>query len=230
MKHTLFFFLALFLTAFVSSAQSPSAPADTLVGMIVNQKGKSLKNIPVTASQKDGVFKSDNKGIFVIPNVSLYETLTMILPKNKIFVVPASGMSFLKIIIYEDKFETAEAKSEILDTGYGQVRKSRSASGNTVLSGDELRETGQNDILQALAGRVSGLNLVYLENGTQSVTIRGGASFSLNNSPLFIVDGITVDSFNHVNINDVQQVTIMKEASIYGARGANGAILVTTKK
>jgi TonB-dependent SusC/RagA subfamily outer membrane receptor len=138
-------------------------------------------------------------------------------------------MPFLKITVRDTDYSTAEAKDEILDTGYGAVKKSRSTSGNTVLTGDELRETGQNDILQAISGKVPGLNLVYLADGTQTVTIRGGASFSLNNSPLFIVDGITVESLNYVNINDVQQVTVMKEASIYGARGANGAILVKTR-
>ena len=230
MKRTVFFLLALFLTVQVSSAQTQGATADTLVGLVVNQKGKGLNGIPVTASKKDGVFKSDRKGIFVIPNVSLYDTLTMIIPKNKIFMVPASGMSFLKIVIDENKITTIEAKDEILDTGYGQVRKSRSASGNAVISGDALRETGENDILQALSGKVPGLNIVYLSDGTQTVSIRGGSSMTLDNSPLFVVDGVVVNSLNYVNINDVQQVTVMKEASIYGARGANGAIVVTTKK
>lgn len=228
MKRTVFF-LVLFLSAQVIGAQSP-APADTMVGLVVNQKNKGFKNIPVTAAHKDGVFKTNSKGVFVIPNVSLNDTLTMIIPKNKIFVVPTTGMSFVKITIYEDNFKTDEGKEEILNTGYGYVRKSRSASGNVVVTGDELRETGQNDILQALAGKVSGLNIVYLDNGTQTVSMRGGASFSLDNSPLFIIDGIIVDNLNFLNINDVEQVTVMKEASIYGARGANGAIVVTTKR
>ena len=229
MKHAIIFLSVFFLTAHSSSAQTATSHADTLVGLAVNAKGKGIKNIPVTARHRDGVFKSNSRGIFVIPNVSLYDTLTMIIHKNKIFVVPASGMSFLKIVIYDDKFTTTEAREEILDTGYGQTPKSRSSSGNAVITGDELRQTGQNDILQALAGKVPGLNIVYLNDGTQTVNIRGASSFSLDNSPLYIVDGTIVDSLNYVNINDVKQVTVMKEASIYGARGANGAIAITTK-
>ena len=228
MKRSIIFYLVLFLTVQLSSAQT-TAHADTLVGLAVNAKGRGIKNIPVTAKSREGVFKSNNKGIFVIPNVSLYDTLTMIVPKNKIFVVPASGMSFIKIVIHEDKFMTTEAREEILDTGYGQTPKSRSTSGSAVISGDELRQTGQNDILQALAGKVPGIRIVYLSDGTQTVSMRGGTSPTLDNSPVFVVDGIIVENLRYVNINDVQQVTVMKEASIYGARGANGAILVKTK-
>ena len=229
MKSFAVFFLTLFFAVQFSFAQS-TTKTDTIVGLVVNQKNKALKNIPVTAKHKDGVFKSDKKGIFVIPEVSLYDTLTMIIPKNKIFMVPASGMPFLKIIIYEDKFSSLEAKEEILETGYGQVSKSKSTSTNVAISGDDLRNTGQNDILQALAGKVPGLNIIYLADGTQSVSIRGGSSLTLDNSPLFLIDGAIVETLNYVNINDVEQATVMKEASIYGARGANGAIVVTTKK
>jgi len=203
-------------------------PTDTLVGLVVDKKGKAMKNVVVSFPGKD-LQRTDRKGIFSFPNVSLHDTLSILLPKNRIWQIPVSGMSFLKITLRDTDYSTAEAKNEILDTGYGTVKKSRSSSANVVLTGDELRETGQNDILQAIVGKVPGLNLVYLDNGTQSISIRGGASFSLDNSPLFVVDGITVESLHFVNINDVKQVTIMKEASIYGSRGANGAILVTTR-
>jgi hypothetical protein len=228
--------IIIFQVLFIFAAQLCAAndhhadsPADTLVGLVVNNKNKGLKNIPVTARHKEGVIKTNRKGIFVIPNVSLHDTLTLIIPKNKIFVIPASGMSFLKIAITGDKFVTTQAKEEIVDIGYGSVKKNRSTTANAVLSGDELRETGQNDIQQALAGKVSGLNLVYLDDGTQTVSIRGGTSLTLDNSPLFVLDGVIVENLSHVNINDVQQVTIMKEAPIYGTRGANGAIVVKTK-
>ncbi|MDR2148655.1 MAG: TonB-dependent receptor plug domain-containing protein [Tannerella sp.] len=229
MKNAIIFFLTLALSVHASQATAADTPADTLVGLVVNPKGKGLKNIPVTARHRDGVFKTDRKGIFVIPNVLLDDTLMMVIPKNRIFVVPVTGKPFLKVILYEDDFTTEEARDEIVDLGYGQVRKLGNTSGNVVISGDELRLTGQNDILDAIAGKVPGVNIVYSDDGTPTLSIRGGASFSLDNSPLLILDGSAVDSFHHVNINDVEEVTVMKEASIYGARGANGAVLIKTK-
>ena len=229
--------VVIFLMLFIFTAQifaaeyhdTVNAQNDTLVGLVVNEKNKGIKNIPITVKHKDGVVRTDRKGIFVVPNVSLFDTVTMIVPKNKIFVVPISGMSFLKITMREDKFTTVAAKDEILDSGYGSVKKSRSTSGDVVISGDDLRETGQRDIISALSGKVAGLNIGYAEDGSQTVSLRGGSSLSSNNSPLFIIDGVTVSDLDHVNMNDVQQVTVMKEASIYGSHGANGAIIVKTK-
>ena len=224
------FFLGFVLMVYILPVQaSQTAPSDTLAGLIVTSKGKAIKNISVSALHKDGVFKTDRKGIFVIPNVSLNDTLMMVLPKNKLFVVPISGKPFLKIIVSEENFTTEEARDEIIDLGYGQVRKLKSTSGNVVLSGDELRLNGQSDILSAIAGKVPGVNIVFLNDGTQTLSIRGGASLSLDNAPLFIVDGVIVDNLNYININDVKEITVMKEASLYGTRGANGAVLVTTK-
>lgn len=228
LRIVIFQMLFIFTAQFCVAGFSAETPSDTLVGLVVDKKGKAMKNVAVSYQGKD-MQRTDKKGIFTFANVSLYDTLNLLLPKNRIWQIPVSGMPFLKITLRDTDFSTAEGKSDILDTGYGAVKKSRSTSGNVVLTGDELRETGQNDILQALAGKVSGLNLVYRDDGTQTVSIRGGTSFTLDNSPLFIVDGVTVESLNYVNINDVEQVTIMKEASIYGSRGANGAIVVKTK-
>ena len=146
MKYAIIFLL---LSALLSSAHAQqTANADTLAGLIVNHKNKAIRNVPVTAKHKDGVFKTDRRGIFVIPDVSLHDTLTMIIPKNRIFVIPASGMAFLKIIFNENMTitEAMEAKDEIVELGYGQTRRSRNSSGSAVISGEELRQTGQTDI------------------------------------------------------------------------------------
>ena len=224
----IFQMLFIFTAPLCVAGYTAHTPADTLVGLVVDKKGKAMRNVAVSFPGKD-MQRTDKTGIFTFPNVSLHDTLSILLPKNRIWQIPVSGMRFLKITLRDTDYSVAEAKNEILETGYGTVKKSRSSSANIVLSGDELRATGQNDILQAIVGKVPGINLVYLDNGTQTISIRGGASISLDNSPLFLVDGVTVENLNYINLNDVKQVTIMKDASIYGARGANGAIVVTTR-
>ena len=203
--------------------------ADTLVGLVVNQKGKAMRNIPVSYPGK-GIQNSDKKGIFVFPNVSLSDTLTVVLPKSRIWMIPVSGMSFLKITIRDDQFSVAEAKDEIIGTGYGTVNKRTDTSGHVVISGDDLRKGGHTDLMRALAGKVSGLSVVRTDDGVEKFLIRGGStSFMLDNTALCIVDGTVVENFDHVDIYSVENVTVMKDASIYGVRGANGAVVVKTK-
>ncbi|HOI49489.1 MAG TPA: TonB-dependent receptor plug domain-containing protein, partial [Prolixibacteraceae bacterium] len=89
--------------------------------------------------------------------------------------------------------------------------------------------TGERDLLRALAGKVPGLNLVYRDNGTVTLRLRGGTSLDGNDDPLYIVDGAVVDDLSYLNLHDVDKVDVLKDGSIYGTRGANGAIVVTTR-
>jgi TonB-dependent SusC/RagA subfamily outer membrane receptor len=93
-----------------------------------------------------------------------------------------------------------------------------------------LRETGERDIILALAGKVPGMNLTYNNNGIATLIIRGGSTLEGNNDPLYVVDGSIVDDLSFLNINDVDRIDVLKDGSIYGARGANGAIVVSTNK
>ena len=223
----------LLLIAHAAMAQiNTKTEADTLVGLVVNQKGKVMKNIPVSYQGKE-VQHTDKKGIFVFPNVSLSDTLTMVLPKSRIWQIPVSGMSFLKITIRDDQFSVTEAKDEIVNTGYGKVNKRTDTSGHVTISGDELRKSGHTDLMRALSGKVSGLSVVRNDDGEHKLIIRGGQATGgpnvNDNSALCVVDGFVVDNFDQVDIYTVESVTVMKDASIYGIRGANGAVVVKTK-
>jgi len=234
MKTKIITVIILFSLTFGLQAQNTETtqPADTLVGLVVNKKGNPVKNVPVAISQKKANTKTDRSGIFVIPGAGLNDTLTLLLPKSKLLTIPVSGHNFLKIILKDDNYnyDLAQAKEEIIQIGYGTEKREKSSSSSSVISGDELRTYG-NDILSALAGRVPGLRILFNADGSVGVTIRGGTSTQADadNSPLYIVDGKIVDSFNFVNINDVDKVTVLKEGNMYGARGANGVIEVTTK-
>lgn len=230
----IFILLMLLLSTNMPAMQfNAKTETDTLVGLIVDQKDKAMKNISVVYPGKSGktVQRTDKKGIFMFPNVSLSDTLTLLLPKKRIWQVPVAGMTFLKITVQDDKFSVTEAKEEIIDTGFGTEKKRNSTSGNVTISGDELRKGGQTDLMRVLPGKVSGLTVVRNENGEEKFVIRGGSTsfVTKDNSALLVVDGVVVDNLDHVDIYSVQQVTVMKDATIYGMRGSNGAIVIKTK-
>ena len=220
--------IVLFPISLLSYSQKP-AIKDTLVGLIVNKSGKAIRNVPVSVSGKE-MNHTDRKGIFMIVDDHLPDTITIMLPSKKLFQIPVNGMNFLKINTNETAYSVSLAKDQIVNIGYGEMRKSRSTTGDFSVTGDALRETGESSIIQALVGKIPGLNLVYNNNGTPTILIRGGSSMEGNNDPLYVVDGSIVDDLSYLNINDVDRIDVLKDGSIYGARGANGAIVVTTKK
>lgn len=208
-----------------------SSEQDTLVGLVVGKSGKGLRNVPVSVSgsQKQMV-TTNRKGIFVITCDTLPDSLNLMLPSKKIVQVPVEGMKFLKILTRESSFSVSEAKDEIINIGYGSEKKSSSVYGGYTISGQELLETGERNIILAIAGKVPGVNVIYKEDGTPGLQIRGGATIDGNTDPLYVIDGSVVDDLSNVNLNDVAKVDILKDGSIYGSRGANGVIIVTTKK
>lgn len=220
--------ISLLTISLLSYSQKP-APKDTLVGLIVNKSGKAIKNVPVSVSGME-INHTDRKGIFMIVGEHLPDTVTIMLPSKKLFQIPVNGMNFLKINTNETEYLVSQAKDEIINIGYGEMRKSRSTTGDFSVTGDALRETGERNIILALAGKIPGLNVVYNNNGKATVIIRGGSSMEGNNEPLYVVDGSIAEDLTFLNINDVERIDVLKDGSIYGARGANGAIVVTTKK
>ena len=222
--------LMLLLIVHESAAQmNAKTDADTLVGLVVSQKGKAMKNIQVSLPGKE-VQPTDKKGIFVFPNVSLSDTLTVVIPKSRTWRIPVSGISFLKITIHDDHFSMTEAKNEIIRTGYGVEKKRTNTSGHTVISGDELRRGAQSDLTQALAAKVFELTIVRMDTGEEKLSFRNRTpSIHVKDyTPLYVVDDAIVNNLDHVDILTVESVTVMKYASIYGSRGGNGAIVVKT--
>ncbi len=120
----------------------------------------------------------------------------------------------------------ADPGEEYVNTGYGRVKKRDSASS---VSSIEIRQgSGYSDIYEYLKGRVPGL----VVNGT-SISIRGINSIMGSNEPLILVDGIEMDDISHIQPDMVERVDVLKDASttaLYGVRGANGVILITTRK
>ncbi|MDO7848648.1 TonB-dependent receptor [Hymenobacter sp. M29] len=131
----------------------------------------------------------------------------------------------------------AQSLSEVQVVGYGSQRKSQVTGAISSVSEQQLRDVPVANIGQALQGRAAGVNISSTTNSPGQapvIRIRGNRSFAGSNDPLLVVDGVPYDgSLNDLNPDDITGVEVLKDASstaIYGARGANGVILITTKR
>lgn len=129
-----------------------------------------------------------------------------------------------------------QALDEVVVIGYGAVKK-RDLTGSVVsIKGEEVKKVPVGNIMESVQGKVAGVDIVRTSGGAGanvSVTMRGNRSINAANGPLYIVDGIQYTSFQDINPNDIESMEFLKDASstaIYGSRGANGVIIITTKK
>ena len=148
--------------------------------------------------------------------------------------VTVANLDPIRVILQED----VNLLEETVVVGYGSQKKSDVTGAVASFSSKQLEERPTTNLIQSLQGSVAGLNIAMTGSdaeGSNSVTrIRGNNSISASNKPLIILDGIPFDgSWSEINTNDVESIEILKDASsaaIYGARGANGVILIQTKK
>lgn len=191
-----------------------------LIGVAVQVKGTSIG----TVTDMDGKFSLDvpESGILIFSYIGMQSV-----------EMPISGQKTYNVMLKED----AEALDEVVVIGYGTVKKSNLSGAVSSVSAKDLQKLPAANLSQALQGNAPGLYTLQSDrNPGASVTmkIRGDNSFE-GGEPLFIVDGFPIASgggVNAINPNDIESVSVLKDASstaIYGARAANGVILITTK-
>ena len=163
--------------------------------------------------------------------------------------VPANAVLVFSYIGYKDytlnvgnrndytvKMETENAAlDEVVVIGYQTIRRKDLTGSVASVKGEDIASMPVGNVAQALQGKLPGVNVTSQDgrpDATISIRVRGGGSISQSNDPLILVDGITVSSLDDIPADQVESIDVLKDASstaIYGARGANGVILVTTK-
>ena len=127
-----------------------------------------------------------------------------------------------------------KALEEVVVTGYQTISKERATGSFDKVSVEVLNSRPSSDLSNMLQGVVAGMQSTENEDGSVNFLIRGTSSLYANTEPLVVVDGFPIEgTFSSINPNDVESVTVLKDAaaaSIWGARSANGVIVVTTKK
>jgi TonB-linked SusC/RagA family outer membrane protein len=212
------------------------AQQSVVTGIVKDEKGDPVigANIKLKGSDKSIGTITDMNGNFSLSNIKVGATLevSFVGYVSKNVVVPTSKK--IVVVLSED----SKALDEIVVVGYGVQRKSDLTGAVTSVNAKTIESHPQTSLIHSLEGTIPGLNIAITgtnaEGSSTTTRIRGDNSISADNKPLVILDGIPFDGpWSEINPNDVQSVEVLKDASssaIYGARGSNGVILITSKR
>lgn len=208
-----------------------SAKSNHFVGYVVDKNGEPVIGATIISlSNMANATIVDVNGRFELA-VSKGEKLELSCVGYASQVITA-GKSGEKFTLKED-FQMLE---EVIVVGYGTQRRSDVTGAIASVSTEKLNATPTTSLGEMLRGAAAGVHVTLGSaepGGTSSVLIRGRRSLSGDNAPLYIVDGVPMSSIDDINSNDIESMEILKDASsqsIYGARAANGVILITTKR
>ena len=203
-----------------------------VTGTVTDQSGETVigAGIMVQNTQNGTVSGADGTYSITVPSGAILEISSI---GYKTQLVPVSGRTRIDIVLEED----AESLEATVVIGYGTARKSDVTGSIVSMGGNELREIPAGDVTYALMGRVAGVDMQSTSSkpgASATIRIRGERSLSASNDPLIVLDGIPfMGSLAEISTNDIKSIDILKDAAstaIYGSRGANGVILISTYK
>ncbi|WP_236971734.1 TonB-dependent receptor [Membranihabitans marinus] len=209
----------------------PAVVVDSLTGMVVDESGNPLIGVNVLIKDSDRGVATDFDGRFYLSDVDDEDVLLISYIGYQTTQVPIEGKKSLTITLRED----LQTLDEVVVVGYGVQRKSDLTGSVAQVKAADLQAYPSTGITQALQGRAAGVS-VQTNNGGEpgssfKVRVRGSTSINAGSDPLYVVDGFPGGSVPPAE--DIASVEVLKDASaasIYGSRGANGVILITTKK
>ncbi|SHL66366.1 TonB-linked outer membrane protein, SusC/RagA family [Chitinophaga jiangningensis] len=212
--------------------QTVMAQATRVTGTIVNSTGEAVGFASVAVKGGSAAVVADEKGAFAI-NAPSNATIIITSVGYERQEVNIEGRSTLKITLVS----TASSLQDVVVIGYGTQRKEAVTGSVASISGAAMREVPSANVSQALQGRMAGVQMAQTSSrpgAAMQIRIRGARSLTATNDPLIVLDGIPFPgSIADLNPDDIKSVDVLKDASataIYGSRGANGVILITTNK
>ena len=204
-----------------------------VTGTVVDATGEPVIGASVIVKGTTNGTVTDFNGNFTINNVPANGSLEISYIGFKTQQVAVAGKTSVSVTMQEDN----ALLDEVVVVGYGVQRKSDVTGALTRVNEEQLNNRPVSNALEALQGKAAGVDITSSERpGTMgSITIRGTRSLNASNSPLYVVDGIPMQSggIDDLNPRDIEAIDILKDASstaIYGSRGANGVVLITTKR
>ncbi|HMJ70293.1 MAG TPA: TonB-dependent receptor [Cyclobacteriaceae bacterium] len=204
----------------------------TVTGTIKGDDGQPLPGATVVVKGTANGTTSDADGNFSLSVPGTSATLVVSFIGYMTQEVEIGNQTSINITLKED----AQTLNEVVVTGYGEVRKSDYTGAVSSIKGDELVQLPIQRADQALQGRAAGVMVVNTDGspgGNTSIRIRGSNSVTGSNSALIVIDGLQGGDLKSLNPNDIESIEVLKDASataIYGSQGANGVIVITTKK
>lgn len=202
----------------VTGTVTEGATGDPAIGVTVLVKGSTIGTV------------TDIDGNYTLSNVPQDATIVFSYIGMLTIEEPLNGRSVVSVIMAED----VQALDEVVVIGYGSARK-RDLTGSIVsLNANEIANRPTTNLISSVQGKVAGVQIVNTGRAGQDPEVRIRGTNSINGySPLYVVDGLFSDNINYLNPSDIESMEILKDPSslaIFGVRGANGVIIVNTKR
>ena len=216
--------LVLALIMFVGTIQAQTvkvnvkdSSGEAVIGASVIEKG----------TRNGGV--TDFDGNFTLKSTGKPVVISFIGMKSK--EVDVKGKTSISVVLEDDN----TTLNDIVVIGYGTVRKKDLTGSVATVTGQDLVKVPVSNVSEALTGKMAGVNITTTDGSPDAdvlIRVRGGGSITGDNSPLIVIDGFQGGKLSDISPNDIEDITVLKDASstaIYGSEGANGVILITTK-
>ena len=195
------------------------ATGETVIGATVMEKGTS--NGAITDFDGNATVKLSGKNNHLVISYVGMKTKT----------IDVKGKKEIKVVMEDDN----TTLNDVVVIGYGTVKKKDLTGSVSSINQKQIANIPVSNVSEAMTGKMAGVNITTTEGSPDAdvkIRVRGGGSLSQDNSPLYIVDGFPVSSISDIAPSEIQSIDVLKDASstaIYGARGANGVIIITTK-
>ena len=222
------------VTALAAQSNSAIATAtqqqNSCKGTVKDASGEPIIGATIRIDGKTGGTVTDLDGNFVLNNLAKGAKLTITYVGYKSQTITWNGTP-LDITLHDD----ANVLEETVVIGYGTVKKADLAGSVAVMEGKSFKDQPVARVEDALNGRMSGVQVMSsgVPGGSMKIRVRGASSVNKSNDPLYVVDGIVRETgLEGISPEDIQSIQVLKDASstaIYGARGANGVVMVQTK-
>ncbi len=219
-------------TAVPDTVAALSPPDNTLTGTVTDEKGTPVPGASVVIKGTRQGVSTNAKGEFTLNNVPPGAVIVVSSLGYTTRELAAEGQTHLSVILQEHVGKLNEA----VVVGYGTVKKSDITGAVASVGEDDIKATPVTDLDRAMQGRAAGVLVTQNSarpGGAATIRIRGTGSVNAGNTPLYVVDGFPTNSINDINPSDIESIEILKDASstaIYGSRGSNGVVMVTTKR
>jgi len=230
---TVIFFLLIACTAINaqdSDTQDSDAQTRDVYVKILNKKGRPVRNVILQSGNASRTGRTDRQGLYLFKDMTDNDTISMILPNFGLTHIPIENLDSIVVIL-----RSASLYSYIDNDGQDINVQQDKIEPSDILDVEQLLKIRTyNSLAELLQGRVAGLNIKSDGMGNNvSTTIRGQNSILSSSEPLVVIDGIpqgTLDQANYIiNVHDIKTIEVLKSASEWGVRGANGVILIVTK-
>lgn len=216
-----------------SSNGSQQVKTKNVSGVIVDTNGEPVIGASVLVKGTTNGTITDMDGKFTINDVPENSTLDISYIGYKTMTLKATDKNLSRLVLHED----TEVLDEVVVVGYGVQRKRDVSTAVSSVKAEALANNPASDFRQALVGKMPGVQVTTPSGdpeGSVSIRVRGISTVNAGSDPLYIVDGVPMErGFANMNTNDIESIEVLKDASaaaIYGSRGSNGVVLITTKK